>query len=85
MVTSALESSYDHEIKKVLIALALTNTPAPLGYVMYHTGIARALPLIERLEDEGLVRRCPASRWSCSQGPRFEVRPAIRKELWTYL
>jgi hypothetical protein len=84
-MTSALENSYDQESKKVLIALALTNTPVPLGYITYHTGINEPLPLVERLEDEGLVHRCPSSRWSCSQGPRFEVHLAIRKELWTYL
>jgi hypothetical protein len=85
VVTSMQEKNCELEAKKVLITLALANTPAPLGYIADHTGINDPRPIVERLEARGWVRRCPSARWSCSQHPQFEVRPEIRKELWTYL
>lgn len=52
MITSAQENSYEHETKKVLIALALAKTPAPLGYIAFHTGIKEPLPPVLRLEEK---------------------------------
>jgi len=85
VVASAHETSYDLEVKKVLIALALAKAPAPLGYIADRTGIDEPRPTVERLEAMGWVRRCPSSQWSCTLGPRFEVRPNVLKELWAYL
>lgn len=85
MITSAQENSYEYETKKVLIALALAKTPAPLGYIAFYTGIKELLPLVLRLEEKGWIRRCPSSSWSCSQSPLFELLPEIQKELWAYL
>lgn len=85
VVTSQHDASYELEVKKVLIALALAKAPAPLGYIADRTGIDEPLPTVERLEAMGWVRRCPSSQWSCTHGLHFEVRPEVLKELWAYL
>ncbi len=55
MITSARETSYEQQTKKVVIELALTKTSAPLCYIAFHTGIKEPLPPIKLEENDGFA------------------------------
>jgi hypothetical protein len=71
--------------EKILLALALAKSPAPLDYIALHTGIEDPLNLLKQMEDRGLVRQTPPSRWSCCGDPLFELTPATKKKWLTYI
>ncbi len=75
------DSDNNTEFKKILTVLAFAKSPAPLGYISLHTGIKEPLKILEKLEEEGLVRRSPSSTWSCSRDPNFEIACAAQKQL----
>jgi hypothetical protein len=59
----------------VLQCLDRSKSGCQLGYVTLHTNIPEPLPLLEILEEEGLVKRCPCDGWSPSGHPMFEITP----------
>ncbi|MEM3041007.1 MAG: hypothetical protein QXG97_03145, partial [Nitrososphaerota archaeon] len=64
-----------------LLVLALAKSPAPLDYISLHTGIEEPHEILEKMEEEGLVRRSPPASWSCSMVPMYEITPTTQKEL----
>jgi hypothetical protein len=67
--------------EKIMIALVVANNPDPLDYISLHTGIHDPLNTLRQMEERGLIRRTPASSWSCYVDPLFELMPATKKEV----
>jgi len=82
-----MESDIENErIKKILLVLDRAESPAPLDYISFYTGIKELLETLEKMEKEkGLVRRTLPSCWSCSMDPMYEITPKTRKELSSIL
>jgi len=81
-VVSRTKQEENGEIEKILSVLAMANSPAPLGYISFHTGIKEPLEALRRMAERDLVRQCTSSTWSCSKGPMFEVTPTARENLY---
>ena len=69
----------NEQIKKILSAIAQAKGPAPLGYVSLHTGIKEPLEILRKMEEMGLVCKCPSSSWSCCMDPMFEILIPAKK------
>ena len=69
------------KIIRILQVLDRASCACPLGYISLHTNVVEPLKIMETLENEGYVNRCPVSDWSTSGHPMFEVTPKARKEL----
>lgn len=78
-------SNIDVRSRKILMTLALAKSPAPLGYISLHTKIKEPLEILEKMEENGLVRRSPSLSWSCCTDPLFEITTTTRKKLLAYL
>jgi hypothetical protein len=65
----------------VLQCLDRSKSGCQLGYVTLHTNIPEPLPLLEILEEDGLVQRCLGDGWSPAGHPMFEITTNGRQTL----
>jgi DNA-binding HxlR family transcriptional regulator len=74
------------EERKIRIILALNEAKnaAPVGYVCQRCGVDETCETpcrnLKQLEEDGIIQRLPASTWSSSLEPRYEL-PAKTKKL----
>jgi hypothetical protein len=71
----------ERKMIKILQVLDRASCACPLGYISIHTNVVEPLKIMEALENEGYVFRCPVSDWSSSGYPMFEITPKARHEL----
>lgn len=71
----------ERKMIKILQVLDRASSACPLGYISLHTNVVEPLKIMEALEKEGYVRRCPCDDWSPSRYPLFEITPKACKEL----
>jgi len=58
---------------RILLALNMARSPAPLGYISNHSGIDDPYELLQLLEEGGLVCRTPRGHWGLTLMPLFEL------------
>jgi DNA-binding IclR family transcriptional regulator len=63
----------DNQKMIILQVLSKALGGAPLGYITKHSGIADVCKLLNELEDEGYVQRCPPNPWSGSLCPAYKI------------
>ena len=69
---------------RIILALNEAKNAAPVGYVCQRCGVDETCETpcrnLKQLEEDGIIQRLPASTWSSSLEPRYEL-PAKTKKL----
>ena len=83
ILSSPSEGDLESEqIKRILLILVRAHSPAPLGYISFHTGIEEPSEMLKKMEERGLIRRSISSHglrpvWSCSIDPLYEITSSV--------
>lgn len=72
---------FEEKKARIVLALHQAKGPAPLGYICQESEIEDPRPLLEQLEEDGLVQQSSPNNWSPANEPKYELTTRTKEIL----